>query len=72
MLFEPFVRFHILVIGLAPEVATLVTLFIRLMSTHSTIMILRSKDYHNEVIISSLQGVKKRPLKDNTCRSTVY
>ena len=31
-------------------------------------MVLRSKDYHNEVIITSLQGVIKRPLEDNTCR----
>ena len=28
-------------------------------------MIQRSKDYHNEVTISSLQGLIKRPLKDN-------
>ena len=29
-------------------------------------MVLRSKDCHNEVIITSLQGATKRPLKDNT------
>ena len=28
-------------------------------------MVLISKDYHNEVIITSLQGVIKRPLEDN-------
>ena len=34
-------------------------------------MVLRSKDCHNDVI-TSLQAVIKRPLKDNTCSSTVY
>ena len=30
-------------------------------------MILRSKDCHNEVIVTSLQEVIKWPLEDNTC-----
>ena len=34
-------------------------------------MVLRSKDCHHEVIITFLQGVIKRPLKDNTCSSTI-
>ena len=46
---------------LAPEGAILVPRFI-----------LRSKDCHDEVFITSLQRVIKRPLKDNTCSSTVY
>ena len=47
------------------EGAKLVPLFIR-------IMIQRSKDCHNEVIISSVQWIIKRPLKENTCIITVY
>ena len=35
-------------------------------------MVQRSKDCHNEVIISSLQWVIKRSLNDNTCSATVY
>ena len=35
-------------------------------------MVQRSKDCHNEVIIIALQGVIKRPLKDNTGGNTVY
>ena len=50
--------------GLALEGAMLVTMFIRLMTPNGA-MILRSKDCHNEVIITSLLGVIKRPIKDN-------
>ena len=46
-------------------------LFIRLMIPNGAIYF-RSKDCHNEVIITSLQGVIKRPLEDNACSSTVY
>ena len=57
--------------GFAPEGAKVVPLFIRSMTPNGA-MILRSKDYHNEVIITSTQGVIKMPLKDNTCSSTDY
>ena len=57
--------------ALASEGAILVPLFIRLMIPNGA-MILGSKDCHNEVIITSLQGVLKRPLNDNTCSTTVY
>ena len=45
----------------------MVPLFIRVMNNAGII-----KDCHNEVTISSLQGVTKRPLHDNTCGTTVY
>ena len=35
-------------------------------------MIKRTEDCHNEAIISTLQGVIKRPLKGDTCGTTVY
>ena len=35
-------------------------------------MVQRSKDCHNEVIISSLLGINKRPPKENTYGTTVY
>ena len=35
-------------------------------------MVRRAKDCHIEVIISTLKGVIKRPLKDNTCSTIVY
>ena len=57
--------------GLAPEGAKVVPLFIRLMTPHGA-MIPISKDCHSEVIITSTQGLIKRPLNDNTCSSTDY
>ena len=42
------------------------------MAPNSAIYIVQgSKDCHNEVIISTQQGVIKWPLKDNTCSITV-
>ena len=46
--------------GLALEGVMLVTIFFRLMTPNGA-MILRSKDCHNEVIITSLLGVKRGP-----------
>ena len=55
------------------SVLKVVPLFIQLMTPYGAIiMVLSSNDCHNEVIITSLQGVIKRPLDDNTCNSTVY
>ena len=55
--------------GLACEGAKVVPLFIRFLNPADAIW---SRDCHNEVIISSLHGVIKRPLKDNTCSTTDY
>ena len=48
-----------------------VPLFIRLMTPNGAIWSLDQRT-DNGVIITSLQGVIKSPLKDNTCTSTVY
>ena len=51
--------------GLVSEGAKVVPLLIRFMTPAGEYMVQRSNDCFNKVIISSLHGVIKRPLKDN-------